>query len=167
MRVPFARPRQRSKEAFTSSRNSHSVCKHYYELVGIPIRYAATHYFRRCISVSLLRFRSREIIVCLIILICYSATLCAWSYCFTSASDGTKSKKPLRVQRYYFFLNYANIQVFFMFISLFVYINSLHFLCLLSMIFYQFGSSSIIARCGHFISKSYIIILELFLQHKR
>ena len=77
VRVSFARPRQRSKEAFTSSRNSHNVCKHYYELVGIPIRYAATHYFRRCISVSLLRFRSREIIVCLIILICYSATLCA------------------------------------------------------------------------------------------
>ena len=71
MRVSFARPRQRSKEAFTSSRNSHSMCKHYYELVGIPIRYAATYYFRRCISVSLLRFRSREIIVCLIILICY------------------------------------------------------------------------------------------------
>ena len=38
----------------------------YYELVGIPIRYAAKYYFGRYISVSLLRFRSREIIGLLI-----------------------------------------------------------------------------------------------------
>lgn len=47
---------------------THTECASiYYELVGIPIRYAATYYFRRFISVSLLRFRSREIIVCLVI----------------------------------------------------------------------------------------------------
>lgn len=57
-------------------------------------------------------FGLREIIVCLIILICYSATLCACPICFTSASDGIYIFNSNSLQRYNFFLRYANVIVF-------------------------------------------------------
>ena len=46
--------RQRQKGAFTSSKKLTPSVSIYYELVGIPIRYAARYYFCACIPVKFL-----------------------------------------------------------------------------------------------------------------